>query len=62
MIKIKHVLLFTAILILLVGVACASEVSEDITATGTIAEDAVTQDTPEVSDTASILEDAMSSG
>lgn len=40
MVKIKQVLLFTAILILLVGVACASDVSEDTASTGSIAEEA----------------------
>ena len=56
MIKIKHVLLFTAILILLVGVACASDVSEDTTSTGSITEKAAIQDTYKVSDNANIIQ------
>lgn len=34
--KIKHIMLFTALLILLVGLASATEVSEDITDTDSI--------------------------
>lgn len=55
--KIKQLLLLSTILILLVGVASASEVSEDKTDTGSITEEAVTQDTHKVSDTANNIQE-----
>lgn len=55
--KIKQVMLFTAILLLLVGVACASEVSEDLSDTNSITNEAAVQDTHKVSDTANNIKD-----
>ena len=55
--KIKQVMLFTAILLLLVGVACASEVSEDLSDTNGITNEAAVQDTHKVSDTANNIKD-----
>ncbi|AWX31626.1 hypothetical protein [Methanosphaera sp. BMS] len=57
MVKIKQVLLFTAILILLVGVACASDVSEDTASTGSIAEEAAIHDIHKLSDNANSIQD-----
>ncbi len=54
--KIKQLLLFAIVLLLLVGVVSASEVSEDNTDTGSITEEAVTQDTHKVSDTANNIQ------
>ncbi|AWX32004.1 carboxypeptidase-like regulatory domain-containing protein [Methanosphaera sp. BMS] len=55
--NIKIMLLFATILLLLVGVASAGEVSEDITDTGSITQEAVTQDTHKVSDTAKSIQE-----
>ena len=55
--KIRYLLLFVTLLILLVGVASATEVSEDVTNTDSITEEAVTQDTHMVSDTANKIQE-----
>ncbi len=55
--KMKYILLFVTLLILLVGLASATEVSEDVTNTDSITEEAVTQDTHMVSDTANKIQE-----
>ena len=54
--KIKEVLLFTVLFILLVGVSSASDVSGDTSVAGGITEEVAMQDTCEVSDTTNIIE------
>ena len=51
MIKIKQMLFFAVILTLLIGIACASDVSKDTNSTASISEKAAVHDTHEVSDT-----------
>lgn len=58
--KNKQVLLFTALIILLVGVASATEVSKDITDTNSISKEVVKQDTHKVSDTTNIIQNKKS--
>ena len=50
--KMKYILLFVTLLILLMGAASATEVSEDVGDTNSITDEAVIQDTHKVSDTA----------
>ncbi|MBQ6220897.1 MAG: hypothetical protein IJJ47_14280 [Methanosphaera sp.] len=54
--KNKQVLLFTALIILLIGVTSATEVSKDITDTNSISKEVVKQDTHKVSDTTNIIQ------
>ena len=54
--KTKQILLFTALLILLIGVASATEVSKDISDTNSVTKEVVKQDTQEVSDTTNIIQ------
>ena len=55
--KMKYMLLFVTLLILLVGIVSATEVSYDGTDTDSITEEAVTQDTHKVSDTADNMQE-----
>ena len=55
--KIKYLLLFVTLLILLVGVASATEVSDDVTDVDSITKEAVTQDTYKVSGTANNMQE-----
>lgn len=55
--KMKYMLLFVTLLILLVGIVSATEVSYDGTDTDSITEEAITQDTHKVSDTADNMQE-----
>lgn len=55
--KNKHIMLFTALLILLVGLASATEVSGDETGTDSITEEALTYDTQKVSGTSNSIQE-----
>ena len=55
--KMKYMLLFVTLLILLVGIVSATEVSYDVTDTDSITEEAVTQDTHKISDTADNMQE-----
>ena len=55
--KMKYMLLFVTLLILLVGVVSATEISDDVTDSDSITEEAVTQNTHKVSDTANSMQE-----